>query len=98
MRSYIIQGQLNKNDIGECNIVDKWNGQFKFHLALQLPCQCWIYVGDLQIAQENNWPEFISVEDDFPFELRCQCGGEIFQSLSASSVQDHSGWAYVFSN
>jgi hypothetical protein len=91
---YIISGKPEM--LGACNLIDKWAGNFRFNLPVMLSCGCYIYTGDLELAQGNNWPQRIRLEDDFGFELVCVCGSDLFHGQSASQTQDLSGWAYIF--
>ena len=91
---YVVHGR--KGDPGPCNIVDVWNGEFKYDMVVDLPCGCQIHVGDLAIAQKNNWPSEISRYNDFAFSLFCVCGEKIFSAPSAARHQDESGWPYIF--
>ena len=94
VQEYYIDGQFA---VGPCNIVDKWNGQFKYWKLVYLPCGCLIYTGDLRIAQDNHWPDIIDEGDDFPFKLICNaCNDEIAYCESAQKVQSTTGWAYLF--
>ena len=94
MAKYIIHGTAG--NLPPCNVNDKWGGNFKFDMQLTLPCGCKIYTGELAIAQENNWPNRISHNNDFSFELICVCGTSLIQGESASDCQDVSGWPYLF--
>jgi len=94
LKTYIIHGR--SEGIGPCNIIDKWNGQFKYDEIILLPCGCEIYVGDLQISQDNNWPHLIDIDDDFSFRLVCVCGVEATRCASAKKNQELLGWAYMF--
>ena len=93
VKHYFVDGQF---ELGPCNIVDRWDGTFKYWATAFLPCGCLMYDGDVAIAQANNWPAVII--EDFAFKLFCStCNEEIAYSPSAVKTQQVSGWIDLLS-
>jgi hypothetical protein len=98
-RYYIIQGEKN---LGECNIradviIQKnWVVEgFDYRMVIVYRCGCRMHAGEIALMEENNWPDEISQENDFAFELFCSCGAKLYEGDSAHAVQDKLGWLYV---
>jgi len=92
-KEYVIHGC--DGVLPPCNFVAP-NGHLDYTLVITLPCGCYIYTGDLDIAQKNNWPAVIEPNEDFVFNLFCVCGEFIYHGVSAAECQRESGWAYLF--
>jgi hypothetical protein len=83
--------------LGPCNVVDKWNGAFKYDDIVLLPCGCEIYAGDVQITQDNAWKNVIQDNHDFPFCLVCNgCKTTVAEFNSASNFQKILTWVDLF--
>ena len=92
-QSYVLTGEIN---LGQCNIVDRWNGNFLFTRKQIFPCGHQMYLGDVAIQQANCWNFNITRDNDFSFDLMCQCGCPIGKFDSAYAIYDRSGWPYLF--
>jgi hypothetical protein len=89
-KSYVIRAS---KEYKPCNVIDKWDGVFRFNIPVRFPCDCLTYTGDLQLAQEMCWPNPITADADFEYELVCECGVVLYRGVSARGTQKHSAWA-----
>jgi hypothetical protein len=91
-RYYVLNGQEN---LGPCNIVDRWHGRLIFNRVQTFPCGHKMYIGEVCIQQDNCWNFKITEQHDFAFTLECQCGQTIASCPSARAIQDMLGWIYI---